>query len=162
VSENAWIDSVISFANSDTNNMSPQTKTALKNYNATIALASRYEAAGISQLGWINCDRFYGESNLTRLAYKFARKDSVTVARIYLIFSSINSVMRNDYILIPGYNNDSTFHNIPAGAKTRLIVVALKDGQPFVFTSNITIQKNRTVEISLRPSSEQEIPTLFN
>jgi hypothetical protein len=129
-------------------------------YTATETEAPKvYDEMDIRGFGWINCDRFLGETNLVALNYYFSDNDSIQAARMFLAFKNINSVMSHDF---RAYNRQNSFPNIPSGAQAVIIAVGLKNGALVADKMDVTAWPGQSVTLSMRPLKEAEIPQLFS
>ena len=100
------------------------------------------------RFGWINCDKFYdytGEkTNVSFVSPKVGIENMV----IFMVFPNINSV-------IQVYNGKSL--EVPIGEDIKIVVVAqTKDGGIFSFYKDIKVEKQQTVEIDLKETTEKE------
>jgi hypothetical protein len=73
------------------------------------------------RLGWINCDRFIRDRDLTNLRVR--TKSQEFVPQTYLVFHNINSIMRPART----YKNGGVFYNIPRSQTVSVIAFALHD-----------------------------------
>lgn len=127
-----------------------------------IEIADRlYAEIELSQLGWINCDYFLDNTTNTNLTISFPSSDKIEVANLYLIFTDINSVIKNNYLdLGKAYNN--VFHDIPLGAQVRLIAYTIKEKKTFSYSSSFTIKANENKTLVLKETSESEFRLLVS
>ncbi len=130
-------------------------KKAMKRYESLTG--SIYKEVAIQNFGWINCDRFLKETNVTNLACGFEPRDSIAYAKVYLIFKSINSVIEERY----AYDMGSTFNNVPIGMQGTVIAMAMKKGQLYSSRKEITISKGQKVTLSMKKSRDEDIATLM-
>lgn len=115
-----------------------------------------YDEIGINKLGYINCDRFLDEQNLTNLYATFNPSDSIINANIYLVFKSINSVMHC-------YSSKNPkFQNIPVGYKARLIAYTVKNEKVFAYYSDLTITDGQQLALDLKEINEKDFKKLIN
>ncbi len=111
----------------------------------------------ISNLGWINCDRFYAAPSTTNISVICGGVQSNNM-RAYLVFKDINSVVG-----LSDYNNPGTFESymIPVGEKVTVIAFCLKDGKEYVATKDVTVTSNMHINLDLVESSEDDIVALI-
>lgn len=84
--------------------------------------AMRGYVASVSQLGWINCDRFYN-SPAERIQVLVNEKEDAT---LYAVCKDINAIL-------PFYRNvagDYVAGDLPKGQKITLVAIKMKDGMP--------------------------------
>jgi len=121
-----------------------------------------YDEIELSNLGWINCDRFLEIKNKTNLNVNFAPSTKISTANIFLIFKDINSIMQTYHINENGKEHNSIFKNIPKDANVRLIAYTLKDNKIFIYSSDITIKENETLTLEMKETSAINFKTLLN
>ena len=111
------------------------------------------------RLGWINCDYFYGESNLTDAAVSLGSNYSNQNSVVFMVFNDINSVaqMWSD-------PNTMQFHsgNIPIGYEVTFVVIASlsedENNPEYEFALvPATISPNHLEEIVPMPATLAEI-----
>lgn len=87
--------------------------------------------------------------------------DSVINANIYLVFKDINSVTQQYYFNGTTKDNSVKFEGLPVGYKTKLIAYTVKDEKAYAFASDVTISKNKKLDIVFRPVTEQEFKNML-
>ncbi len=134
-------------------------ETERKEYKKKGALTSKlYDQMGIENLGWINCDRFRGNDNVTAVIVAIDKADSVKFISAYLVFKDINSVLQSYY---ETSTQEFAFRGIPVGAKAALIAIGIKNGKMFTSKSKIVITENRKVPVKLKETPDNEVVNLF-
>lgn len=121
-----------------------------------------YAEIELSNLGWINCDRFLEIENKTDLIVNFSPSEKINTSNIYLIFKDINSVMQTYYINDNEKTNNNVFKNIPKGANVRLVAYTLKENKIFTCSSNMTIKENETLTLAMKETSDNDFKTLIH
>ena len=121
-----------------------------------------YAEIELSNLGWINCDRFLEIENKTDLIVNISPSEKINTANIYLIFKDINSVMQTYYVVDNENKNNNVFKNIPKGANVRLVAYTLKENKIFSYSSNMLIKENETLTLALKETSDKGFKTLIN
>jgi hypothetical protein len=121
-----------------------------------------YTEIELSNLGWINCDRFLEIENKTDLIVNISHSEKINTANIYLIFKDINSVMQTYYIDDNEKKDNNVFKNIPKDAKVRLVAYTLKENKIFSYSSNIVIKENETLTLAMKETSDIDFKTLIN
>jgi hypothetical protein len=114
----------------------------------------------ISNLGWINCDRFYNAPSTTTINISC---NGVTITdntniKVYTIFKSINSVMQ---AWCSNTLGEYTVSNLPVGEPVSIVAFYLKDGKEYVGITNVTISANLSTTLQLTEASEAEIVALI-
>lgn len=157
------IDALLGYIEHESNRqLTPEEKKEIEEQKKNSALSDKvYKAIELKQFGWINCDRFYDIPNKTNLQYAFSDKDSIVSANVYLVFKNINSVMQSCYFSFRDKEYNSSFDNIPVGAKTQIIAFSIKNGKTYSYKSDLTIKANETVQLTLKETSEDQIDKLF-
>ncbi len=85
-------------------------------------------SVNISQLGWINCDRFYAD-NRKKINYKVDLGDSANNYYTMIVFDKINSMMT-------GYvdGDQVAFQNIPIGEPVKVISIGINKKGEIVYS----------------------------
>lgn len=99
-----------------------------------------------SKMGWINCDHFLGETNLTSV---FVDAGDTTGVCYCLVFKDINSVM-----MIGSRDRGIEFLNVPIGHKATVLVFKKTPAETWFATKDITVSENNTEKIVLQQLSE--------
>lgn len=81
-----------------------------------------------TSLGWINCDKFWNNSE-EKIDYVVSLNTSAD-AKLSIVFSGINSIMNGKKI-----NNKFTFKNVPINQKIKIIGIIYNDGKPSLGTA---------------------------
>lgn len=107
----------------------------------------------ISTLGWINCDRFYGES-ATYIHVTCSGEPTPSATKVYLIFKNLNGVAPLHYEW--GANK---YYSVaaPIGEEATLVAFGIKDGKEYFSKKDITISSDLNVSLDLTESSAEEI-----
>lgn len=108
----------------------------------------------ISEMGWINCDYFYGTDpdSLTTITYTSEDDELDNVVK-FLYFDDIHSVMQV-YGTVSG--------NVPIGASVKSICFALNSsGNMAYHYEEFIITPNHTVEVTMQEISEADLIALL-
>ena len=100
-----------------------------------------YFIYSVTNLGWINCDRFPDieeEKGDLMITTKAANE-----TKIYLVFQDIKSI-------IQATKKGNTFvaENIPEGQNIKIIAIGYEDKKPFIAIEKIKVSKKRSIDIS--------------
>ena len=152
-----WENNEMNGRMSTTNNEQEFIEKGVKNKEINNTL---YKAMKLTQLGWINCDRFYEMQNITNLTISFDKKDEIESAMLFLVFKDIKSVIKNYYITRNTIDN-SVFANIPVGQKVKLVSITVKNNEVYTHQEELTIDVNKTIIIKHKKSNSTEIKKLF-
>lgn len=106
-----------------------------------------------SELGWINCDRFYEVEEKTNLRIAM---DTANYPSVRLVFSDINSIMGGWY---DGKNY--TFNNIPVGYEATIIAYAMRDDKYYFTSEKVRIRKNGLERLTLASVSQAQLKARF-
>lgn len=117
-----------------------------------------YEAINLTNLGWINVDRFLKIENKTNLKFEFNPKDSIAGAIIYLIFSDINSLITFNY----NKNNQSNaVENLPLGSEIEIVAVAVRNGKIYTHNSSEIIKENQSLKLNMSESKLEDFKKMI-
>ena len=114
--------------------------------------ASRY-LVSTSDLGWINCDRFYyvPEKNRTNLTLANVEKDE----KCFLVFKNIKSVLR------PSGMKDKTFNNIPKGEAVTLLALKFINDQAYFAKQDITTGSVKKMELDYKETTLSKLKDII-
>jgi len=114
--------------------------------------ASRY-LVSTSDLGWINCDRFYKvpEKNRTNLTLANVEKDE----KCFLVFKNIKSVLR------PSGMKDKTFNNIPKGEAVTLLALKFINDQAYFAKQDITTGSVKKMELDYKETTLSKLKDII-
>ncbi len=124
-----------------------------------------YDIVNISQLGFVNVDKLDRTAARTNITYTVDPKDSVTYAKIYLIYVDINSVVTTTFFNGEDYkkkNGTRDFNDIPIGYKARLLAVTSKNNELYACKMDLTIVKDQHTLIRWKKVSKQELNDYFD
>ncbi len=108
-----------------------------------ISIINRY-IFSTSQLGWINCDRFYKDPQPKIDYYVQTNETEETIIKI--VFHSIKSIMIGN----PG-NYGYSFVNVPLGEKITIVAFKNKNGGVLLAVKETTIKRTRETELNFEP-----------
>jgi len=110
--------------------------------------------AGISKLGWINCDKY------TRGGYELTELKVVEVApetRHYLIYKDIRSLISPRKAV-----GEVTFVNVPVGEEVKLVALKLVDEKPQMAIKEMKVDYNGKVVLDFFPTDLEQIREELN
>lgn len=116
-----------------------------------------YDAIKISNLGWINCDRFLKDPNPPIQVVLNIKDEEIQNARVYAIFEDINSMMQSNYAK---KGDKISFNGIPRGKKIRIIALSAKKDKPQLFNKVIDTSTENNLEIKFEETNIQEINSI--
>jgi hypothetical protein len=103
-----------------------------------------------ANLGWINCDRFMKNGNITDL---WVDMDTEFKPTVRLVFKNINSVM-------PAYfnaNDKMFFPNVPVGQTATLVAFSMVNEEPYFVTKEIKISANQKVNLEMMKTTVEAL-----
>ncbi len=111
---------------------------------------------GINTLGWINCDRFLNDQNITDLKVHQS-EDFVLEAKYYMIFKDVRSLYMGTRLF-----DGAVFKNVPAGQDVKIVSVKVVDQKPYLAVLDHTIDYDEELALTYFPSSLQQIKEELN
>ena len=108
----------------------------------------------ITDLGWINCDRFwnYRERRLTDFVFNPGSEFSESYLYSVLIFPNINSIMPGQWI-----NGKIVFQKIPLNEYVSIISIGVKDGKTWACIDSYIIQKEEVSRMHFEETSPEQL-----
>ena len=112
-------------------------------------VVTRY-AVSVSNLGWINCDRFYQLDESQKMDLQFASTNGDN--QYYLIFKNIKSMIGPSTI----ENGQVIFRNMPKGEDVRIVALSIKGDDAFMASQDLKIGGTNE-ELAYRPAKISDI-----
>ena len=107
-----------------------------------------------SQLGWINCDRFYNSDDpLVDYVVEISGGGNTSVS---MVFDELNSVLRG-----VSEGNKVVFHDVPANKKVRLVGIQYNEEAPLMCVTKSNTQNERTLLNAFKPFTIGELRGQF-
>ncbi len=128
------------------------------NGNLAQKLGAYYETTGISQLGWINIDRFYKESSPCEPEFEFPIAVKNSRLHYFLLFRKINSML-NGVASVDGIV--AKLGSLPKGQTVSLLGFAAKNGKIYKTEKTFEIGKSSLESLSFEPVSRDELQKTF-
>jgi hypothetical protein len=119
-------------------------------------IAAREAIEASTNLGWINCDKFY-ESDVKKVDF-FVELPRDSPAHVLLVFKDINSVISYSR----HFNNQYVFSNIPEGMDVEIIAFIQKDEMVDFGIQQATTAENTISMSTLKEVSKEELPELLS
>jgi TonB family protein len=107
-----------------------------------------------AKLGWINCDRFIGNSRNQFTQY--VANEHEAYINCYLIFHEIKSIMPS-YATSTGFK----FLNVPVGSKVTLVAISAEDDELKYDVQTFKAQKGHPMSIQLEKGDEEALKKLL-
>jgi hypothetical protein len=119
------------------------------------AAALDYFVYSSTELGWINCDRFY-ESDQPMVDFYVFNPPSAS-GSVSMIFDDINSIVKGIY-----ENNQIVFRDIPANQRVRLVGIDVKGDAPIMCMVQAKTEEKVSALTAYRPFSITELEKAFS
>lgn len=114
-----------------------------------------YESVELLNFGWINCDRFLNDQGPMTDIRLLVNDDSLSGAKIYAVFSDINSVMIANYW--KGMQDTASLRNIPIGRELTIFAITVKNETPYLFEKAIKTEAEQQIQIEFEVTTQKEI-----
>jgi|GEM_PF-3233466 len=125
----------------------------------TSQIQNYYAPSEVTQLGWINCDRFYNNPQNTEipveLPYTFSNPD----IQYFLIYKSFNGLMSGR--IQKNAKEQYALSNLPQGQAVTLVGFTKSDGKLYQCKEDFVIQPGKTLKPSFNVISEEEMRKIF-
>lgn len=119
------------------------------------AAALDYFVYSATELGWINCDRFYEDEN--PLVDFYVLNPPSSQGSVSMIFDDINSIVKGIY-----EDNQIVFRGIPANQRVRLVGLDVRGDAPVMCMVEARTQDEVAELNSYRPFSITELEQAFS
>ncbi len=110
---------------------------------------------GISELGWINCDRF--RQSTVRSTVTVLSGSEYQNTRYYMIFKDIRSILTGRRGVGQGQ-----FKNVPVGEAVKLVALKLIDQKPHMAAMDHITGKNDIVKLDFNPVTLEQVKEELN
>ncbi len=113
------------------------------------------EAFATTQLGWINCDRFYNAKQVVDVTVEPAQGDFPHNTHAFLVFETMNAVMPGDVLS----DGNMGFSKIPPGLKANIVSISYDKatGGTQLGILPITTEAGNAGKLSLQSISEEDL-----
>lgn len=128
-----------------------------KRYRETGKIDSRgfgSYVAKISNLGWINCDRFIEQRESNKLFVNEAEKGT----KHYLIYKDISSIISGRML----DEDKVTFNSAQLGESVKLVAMKLVDEKPYMAVKDFVIGRNQSITMDFHPCGLNDIKAELN
>ena len=109
--------------------------------------------ASVSQLGWINCDRFYDTPKEQLVSLKIKETDDV---RMYIVFNDIKSCLP-----VSRRGTDYVSSLIPKGKSVKIVSVKVVEGKPQLAVANVNTSRRDALVLKYKTCSLSDIRSNF-
>jgi hypothetical protein len=112
-------------------------------------------AFAVTELGWINCDRFYNEKGpRVNVVASVSNQELRNKAKAFLVFDDMNAVIEGQM----GSNGEYTFSNIPEGMKAKVVTIGYNIGDgAYMKTTPVITKGGKMPAINLDKVSEEDL-----
>ncbi len=142
--------------NSDAFN-NPQVLAAMKEYmEEEKAQNFAKNAFAVTDLGWVNCDRFYNEKGpRVSVVASVINENMQNKAKAFLVFDELNAVIEGHL----GPKGQFTFENIPEGMKAKVVAIGYSAaaGGAYMKTTNVVTKGGNVASITMAKISESDL-----
>lgn len=115
-----------------------------------------------SSLGWINCDRFYGNGNNAKFTVTLPSGYTNANASVFLVFTQDHTITRmygNQSLQLFDFGN---YAGIPAGSQVKVLVIASQGNQLQYAEQNYTAAAGNVTISSFTNTTEAAMKTYLN
>lgn len=112
-------------------------------------------AFAVTDLGWINCDRFYdSKAPKVNAVASVKNQELAPNTKVFLVFEGINSVLEGT----PNQQGQFSFANVPSGMKAKVVAISYEVGEgAFMNTTPVTIKEGNIAAVSMDRISEEDL-----
>jgi len=125
----------------------------------TAQLQKYYSPAYVTQLGWINCDRFYENPQETNVECEIPITLNQPQIQYFLIYKSFNGLMNGT--MEKSSNSNYLLSKLPEGEGVMLIAFTKSNGQLFQCKEEFVVQKNKKLHLNFKSITAQEMTKMF-
>jgi hypothetical protein len=122
-------------------------------------LQKYYAPAEVTQLGWINCDRFYNSPQNTdvpvEIPYTFKNPD----VQYFLIYKAFNGLMSGR--ITKNEKQQYILKDLPQGQAVTLVAFTKTNGQAYHYKEDFVIQRGKVLKPDFKAISAEEMKKMF-
>jgi len=122
-------------------------------------LQKYYAPAGVTQLGWINCDRFYNAPQQIDVLVEMPYTFNSTPLRYFLIYKNFNGLMSGQ--LTRNSKGEMILTKLPAGQPVTLVAFVSVKGQLYQCKKEFTIGRQASVAPEFTGISPAQLRNMF-
>lgn len=119
-------------------------------------LALYYAPAGVTELGWINCDHFYDRPCDADIPISMSNDFRGLGIQYFIIYRAFNGLISGTLDA-----SQTVLKNMPAGEPVTLVGFVRKGDIIYQFRKDFTTEKNKPVEADFKEISAEEITKMF-
>lgn len=130
-----------------------------KENDFTVQLKKYYAPAAIGNLGWINCDRFYKNTNSMDVELDIPITLNYSRIEYFIIFKSFNGLInkRVDFT----EESKVVLENLPIGESITLVAFAKNKGIIYQAKEDFIIGKNKKQPVEFKTITKEELSNIF-
>ena len=118
-----------------------------------------YNPSAITNLGWINCDRFYQYSKPAEVELDLPITFNKGSIQYFVIFKSFNGLINGK--LTVNKKTNVSLYNLPPDEPVTLVVFTKNNGQLFYSKEEFVTQKNKSLKLDFKNISATEMSKIF-
>ena len=118
-----------------------------------------YNPSAITNLGWVNCDRFYQNNPPAEIEIDLPITFNKGTIQYFVIFKNFNGLINGKLEFSEG--ESISLKNLPVGESITLIAFTKNNGQLFNCKEEFVIQKNKSVKLEFKNISTEEMNKIF-
>lgn len=118
-----------------------------------------YAPANLTNLGWINCDRFYDREKQIEVEIELPITFNKSRVEYFVIFQTFNGLLNNRINL--NETSKMVIANMPVGEKVTLVAFTKQKGVIYQLKENFVIERNKKISAGFSPISEEEMKNIF-
>lgn len=118
-----------------------------------------YNPSAITNLGWVNCDRFYQNNPPAEIEIDLPITFNKGTIQYFVIFKNFNGLINGKLEFSEGEN--ISLKNLPVGESITLIAFTKSNGQFFHCKEEFVIQKNKPVKLYFKNIYAEEMNKIF-
>lgn len=124
--------------------------------------ALRSYTFSVTELGWVNVDRFLEDSNAKETDFKveIESRDSLDYISIQLIIPSYSIVLSASEIDVNNYSFTKKmdgYRKVPVGQEAIIVALSMKGQIPYFGTKKIKIPSSGNISVELHPNTSKNI-----
>lgn len=122
-------------------------------------LKQTYAPAAVTELGWINCDRFYNSPQQAETELQMPYALNNTKVEYFVLFKSFNGLL-NDKAVYTGSKN-IVLQKLPVGESITLVAFTKKNGIVYQAKQDFVVSKNKKQQLNFKEISADELTKIF-
>jgi hypothetical protein len=125
----------------------------------TTQMKTYYAPAGIGNLGWINCDRFYKSKDNIDVELDIPITLNYSQIEYFVIFKSFNGLLNKKVQFTE--ETKVVLENLPIGESVTLVAFAKNKGIIYQAKENFIIGKSKRVPVEFKTITKEEVTKIF-